>query len=125
MKRLLFTVLASLAFFGQAAALTFNQTCNSTTTGNYSCAVQSLPPEPGYTEMVRVDGPSKDYPIYIIKMRQNRTADVFVSLDFGPFRFAGVWVETGRRGNCIAPKPQQIPDARDFLGQDAWDLCIR
>lgn len=101
---------------------TVTATCDSVPTGPYGCEITQMPEEPGYKEIYQIAG-SNGAPAYFIKVKSDNRADVWASFDGAPWRYLGVWGNVGP--NCSEPLPNQSSEARDNLGQDAWNLCIR
>lgn len=101
---------------------TVTANCDSIITGPYRCTVTRLPAEPGYREIYRVEG-ANDAPAYFIKIKSDDEADVWASFGGEPWRYVGIWGNTGP--DCSEPKPNQSQEAWNNLGQDAWNICIR
>lgn len=100
-------------------------TCDTVTEGTYSCEVSQMPPEAGYQEVLKVVGPNSNYNDFFIKMKDNDTADVWISFSGADWQFLGSWAPTHPGSDCIEPLANQTRRVRDTLGQDAWSLCLR
>jgi len=100
-------------------------TCDTPTSATYRCVVKSLPSEAGYIETYQVDPASGGGTSYFFKVKNKNAADVWIAFDSGPWKYVGEWVNSGQNGQCSAPGRNLDAEARDNLGQDAWELCVR
>lgn len=98
--------------------------CHSVFSSGYRCNLIGQPPKSGYSASVRVQDISNQQPTLDLDVVSASEADVWALMN-NNWAFMGRWVRDAAMGDCLAPGPNQSPDARRNLGQDAWQICLR
>jgi hypothetical protein len=104
---------------------TVTATCDTVFTGPYSCQVTRMAPEPGYVDAFQVDPQSGNGSSYFLKMQSESYSEVWEASGGSPWRYLGVWAQPAHSPDCAEPVAKQTPEARNNLGQDAWNFCLR
>lgn len=104
---------------------TVTANCETVFTGPYTCQVTRMTPEPGYVDAFQVDPQTGQGSSYFLKMQSEFQSEVWEASGGSPWRYLGVWTQTAQSPDCIEPAANQTPEARNNLGQDAWNFCLR
>lgn len=109
-----------------AAAGQVKATCSGYLFEAYRCNVTNLPPEPGYTDMFRVEDPAKAQQSYLLKVKSEKQSEVWIrDASGGTWDYFGFWEEDKSDEDCIVPSGRNTRAIKDKLGQDAWNLCVK
>jgi hypothetical protein len=97
--------------------------CESGFGGAYRCTLEKLPTKAGYRSSTRVTDTSNSVPVLDLDEVSPNEADVWANMN-GTWLFMGRWSASNSSGNCLSPVSNQVAEARNNLGQDAWSLCV-
>ncbi|MBE1284764.1 MAG: hypothetical protein GJ676_15750 [Rhodobacteraceae bacterium] len=97
--------------------------CDMVFTGPYRCTFESLPAKQGYRSSTRIVDTFNQAPTLDLDAVSDSEADVWALLD-GQWQFMGRWASDQTAGDCLVPTSNQVPEARNNLGQDAWQICV-
>lgn len=110
----------------QAAAAQVKAMCSGYLFEAYRCNVANLPPEPGYTDMFRVEDPAKAQQSYLLKVKSEKLSEVWIrDASGGSWDYYGFWEQAADDEDCIVPSSRNTRAIKDKLGQDAWNLCLK
>jgi hypothetical protein len=110
----------------QTAASQVTATCSGHLMGSYSCKVTNLPPEPGYTDIFRVEDPARAQQSYLLKVKSDTLSEVWIrDASGGRWDYYGFWEQDNTDEDCIFPSRRNTKAIKDKLGQDAWNLCVK
>ena len=110
----------------QTAASQVKATCSGHLFDSYRCNATNLPPEPGYTDMYRVEDPARAQQSYLLKVKSETQSEVWIrNASGGNWDYHGLWEEDQSDEDCIVPSSRNTRAIKDKLGQDAWNLCVK
>lgn len=109
-----------------AAASQVKATCSGYLMESYRCNVTNLPPEPGYTNMFRVEDPARSQQSYLLKVKSDTLSEVWIrEANGGKWDYYGFWEQDNSDEDCVVPSGRNTRAIKDKLGQDAWNLCVK